>query len=373
MKFAGYELRKTHTLKVKLINNSPAPQRLHILPPSTPHFKIKYHKKGMIPSGISEDIYVQFTPNDEYKYFYDSIRIHCEGDKILIPIHAFPVINSKRDSLLPPQIDMGTGCKVGLTYHKIVEVESNCPVSFEYEIREVKPHPDIRVTPRVGDIVGNQRTEIQFAYTPSTFTTADAEFEIRTSEFDFKPQIVRVLGSAVPQRLDVNQFYREGSEAMEDRPDELDATAISSDRVIKRKGRTLLTDKSARPKRQGQNNIQLEKLPQQSLKAVKEQPVVNEEETLLKMKAAKGMSDGEFAFLKEYRRLEELEREKGIKFFECIGDPPATEAFLNGIEVKRQNFIDERLDEMRNKDCHRFATEVNSDKVVVPTEIKLGA
>lgn len=25
VKFAGYELRKTHTLKVKLINNSPAP------------------------------------------------------------------------------------------------------------------------------------------------------------------------------------------------------------------------------------------------------------------------------------------------------------------------------------------------------------
>jgi hypothetical protein len=32
VKFAGYELNKTHTLKVKLINNSPAPQRLHILP-----------------------------------------------------------------------------------------------------------------------------------------------------------------------------------------------------------------------------------------------------------------------------------------------------------------------------------------------------
>jgi hypothetical protein len=58
VRFAGFELRKTHTFKVKLINNSPAPQRLHILPPATPYFKIKYHKKGMIPSGISEDIYV---------------------------------------------------------------------------------------------------------------------------------------------------------------------------------------------------------------------------------------------------------------------------------------------------------------------------
>jgi hypothetical protein len=65
VKFAGFETLKTHTLKVRLINNSPAPQRLHILPPQTPYFKIKYNKKGMIPSGIAEDIYVQFTPNDE--------------------------------------------------------------------------------------------------------------------------------------------------------------------------------------------------------------------------------------------------------------------------------------------------------------------
>lgn len=93
---------------------------------------------------------------------------------------------------------MGTGCKVGLTYHKIVEIESNCPVSFEFEIRDIKPHPDIKVSPLSGDIIGNERTEIQFSYNPSTYTTADAEFEIRTSEFDFKPQIVRVLGSAVP-------------------------------------------------------------------------------------------------------------------------------------------------------------------------------
>lgn len=107
VKFAGYELRKTHTLKVKLINNSPAPQRLHILPPSTSFFKIKYHKKGMVPSGISEDIFVQFTPGNEFKYFYDSIRIHCEGDKILIPIHAYPVINTKKDELLPNTIDLG--------------------------------------------------------------------------------------------------------------------------------------------------------------------------------------------------------------------------------------------------------------------------
>ena len=68
-----------------------------------------------------------------------------------------------------------------------MDIESNCPVNFEYEIREVKGHPDIRVGPMSGDIVGNSNTQITFTYNPSTFTTAEAEFEVRTSEFDFTP------------------------------------------------------------------------------------------------------------------------------------------------------------------------------------------
>ena len=104
-------------MKLRMINNSPAPQRLHILPPQTSYFKIRCHKKGMIPTGCSEDIYIQFTPAaDGYKYYYDSVRIHCDGDKILIPIHAFPVINSTQDELFPSFIDMGRGCLIGQSY-----------------------------------------------------------------------------------------------------------------------------------------------------------------------------------------------------------------------------------------------------------------
>jgi len=74
----------------------------------------------MVPSGIAEEIYVQFTPNDDYKYYYDCIRIHCEGDKILIPIHAFPVINSKKDELVPNFIDLGKGLRVGQAYNSVI-------------------------------------------------------------------------------------------------------------------------------------------------------------------------------------------------------------------------------------------------------------
>lgn len=78
----------------------------------------------MVPTGVSEDIYVQFTPTTQnpsdtlaaYKYYYDTIRIHCEGDKILIPIHAYPVINSECMEQVPKMIDLGSLCTLGQTY-----------------------------------------------------------------------------------------------------------------------------------------------------------------------------------------------------------------------------------------------------------------
>ena len=58
VKFPGFETRMNHTRKLRLVNTSKFPQRLHILPPTTTYFKIHYAKKGMIPAGMSEDIYV---------------------------------------------------------------------------------------------------------------------------------------------------------------------------------------------------------------------------------------------------------------------------------------------------------------------------
>lgn len=65
------------------------------------------------------------------------------------------------------------------------------------------------------------------------------------------------------------------------------------------------------------------------------------------LKMTMKLTEDEKNFLTEYRRLEDLEREKGIKFFECIGDPPASEEFVHGIETKRQNYIENKLAVMR--------------------------
>ena len=78
-------------------------------------------------------------------------------------------------------------------------------------------------------------------------------------------------------------------------------------------------------------------------------------------------------FLKSYRTLEDLEREKGIKFFECIGDPPATDEFVQNIDVKRQNFISNEKNQMRAREVDRFEAEINKDFVVVPVNNEMVA
>jgi len=52
-----------------------------------------------------------------------------------------------------------------------------------------------------GDINGLQTTTIDFEYSPKTYSTAEMEISIRTSEFDSQPCIVRIVGSAQPNLL----------------------------------------------------------------------------------------------------------------------------------------------------------------------------
>lgn len=141
------------------------------------------------------------------------------------------------------------------------------------------------------------------------------------------------------------------------------------DNVIKRKNRTLLTDKSTRRvpgSAMGGSQI-LEKIPESSFKKKAGDTTKGDAEQTGKKDPFANLSPEELAFTMDYRKLEDLEREKGIKFFECVGDPPMTEEFAENIDTNRQDFITKRENQMREKDCFRFSTEVNNDKVVVPT------
>lgn len=62
----------------------------------------------------------------------------------------------------------------------------------------IKPHPEIHISPLCGDILGLQTTSIDFMYNPRTHATADCEIEIRTTEFDSQPKVIRIVGNAAP-------------------------------------------------------------------------------------------------------------------------------------------------------------------------------
>jgi len=75
--FSGFTLTSPSTQKICLTNTSPTAKRLHIIPPTTPSFKARYEKSGVIAPGMSQIIYVDFYPT-EHRYYYDAVRINAE-------------------------------------------------------------------------------------------------------------------------------------------------------------------------------------------------------------------------------------------------------------------------------------------------------
>jgi hypothetical protein len=67
----------------------------------------------------------------------------------------------------------------------------------------------------MGDILGLQTTSIDFTYNPKTYSTAECEIEVRTTEFDSKPKRIRIVGNAapgigLPKQTDINSQYSIG-------------------------------------------------------------------------------------------------------------------------------------------------------------------
>ena len=66
--------------------------RFQILPPTSDEFHIQYEKLGSIAPGVSQVITVKFV-GSEYKYHYDYFSIRWEESSVVVPLHAYPVVN----------------------------------------------------------------------------------------------------------------------------------------------------------------------------------------------------------------------------------------------------------------------------------------
>mmetsp|Transcript_4936 Transcript_4936/g.12476 ORF Transcript_4936/g.12476 Transcript_4936/m.12476 type:complete len:999 (-) Transcript_4936:141-3137(-) len=209
--FGGFQLDSTHEQVVHVVNVSSETKRMHILQCETPFFRVHVRKKGRVAPGMSEELVVQFTPN-EWRYYYDAIRIHSDDDNIVIPLHAYPtvlpipshapvprntILGRDQAAFFPAKVDMGW-CQLSRTASKTVPITCTVPVDFEFSIRVLEPHPDMEVFPLQGLVPGEGEAVIEFLYCPSRMATAEMVIEVSISQFGFKPQICSVVGSAEP-------------------------------------------------------------------------------------------------------------------------------------------------------------------------------
>eukprot|EP00960_Hanusia_phi_P045297 757153-Hanusia_phi.AAC.7 len=208
--FPGLEVGQFYQKNVLVVNVSRFTQRLHILPPQTHFFSFQYDKKGKISPGMSEKIFVQFSPT-ELRYYHDAIRIHCDGENLLIPLHAYPTISpsvSLPSAPLPPgsgdefvffpkQIDFGM-CLLAQQHERVLPITSHVPLEFDFSIRVMSAHPDMQVEPLQGTVPPLGQVEVLLIYNPTRMVTAEMILEIRIEQFNFRPHRLSVIGSARP-------------------------------------------------------------------------------------------------------------------------------------------------------------------------------
>ncbi|XP_071978252.1 cilia- and flagella-associated protein 221 isoform X2 [Engystomops pustulosus] len=193
--FAAFEVGKCHHRTLRLVNLSSEVSGVHIIPPQSPYFTINYRKASRLAPGLALQVDVQFVA-DEWRYYYDCIRIHCKGEEtLLVPLHAFPSMELLH---FPSHITL-SDVALGQSAHYILQLRSTCPVDFEFCIICSQPHKDFEIWPTSGMVPGAGEVDVTVTYTPSSYGTAQITLELLISEFNAKPRLCVVSGTCSPK------------------------------------------------------------------------------------------------------------------------------------------------------------------------------
>ncbi|XP_044044430.1 cilia- and flagella-associated protein 221 isoform X2 [Siniperca chuatsi] len=192
--FSGFELGKDYIKILKLINISSEVMNIHIIPTQTKHFQTTYTKKYRLIPGLAYTLRVRFCP-DEWRYFYDCVRVHCKGEEnLLIPVHAYPVID---DLHIPPHIDLSS-VPLGQSVCHAIPLRCSCPIDFEFQVCVIQPHEAFSIHPLTGVIPANGEVKIIVTFRPFQYETSQVTIQLIISQFNTKPYLCTITGSSAP-------------------------------------------------------------------------------------------------------------------------------------------------------------------------------
>ena len=193
MHFGGYEVGKTHTQRLVITNTSRVSRRIHVVLPSTPFFRAECSRRGLVAPGMSERVDVQFCPT-EHRYYYDCVRVHAEDGNLLVPLHAYPVMN---ETVFPSAVDFGL-CAVGAEHAARVPLRCKVPIAFEFYATLNATSGPFTVDPKRGVVPANGEVIVTIRFAPTTLRTAVADLVVETSQFGSAPKTCRVRGTGFP-------------------------------------------------------------------------------------------------------------------------------------------------------------------------------
>ncbi|MCQ2818369.1 MAG: hypothetical protein MJ252_13970 [archaeon] len=370
---AGFELNKKVTRKVKIINKSKWCERIIILPPLTSNFKIKYSKKGQIAPGLSEVIYLTFSP-DKYQLYQDKIFINCTCAKISVPIIAYPKMDPHVKEYIPKLIDLGN-VPVEEEQVKEVMMKNVIDTPFSFEITPLKESQEIKIFPSKGIIQPLNNFTINVKFKPMKYGIFRGEYELRVSEVNFVPFKFSVYGTShdfkygPPEFMDMRQSKERQRAKNILEKSKISALSGPGEQEVMR-----ITGALEKSNGEEEKNATIREANKSLClsNSMVEPPSRSQSATKSKMleRYKDFPSNIEKEFLNYYNEAENIINDKEFKYIRFVGKKPLTKEEEDQIKADRQQAKEKEINNHcdLNKNLHQ--TELDKELPVVDKNLE---